>query len=59
MSVIALVAVYNLENLMTNPDFRIIGSGVANINFVNLNTKNGGCEVNSIGLRRKLGDNLE
>ena len=53
-----LVAVYNLENLMTSRDFRIIGS-VANINFVNLIAGYGGFKGNVTGLERTLEDTLE
>ena len=39
----------NLENLMTSRDFRIIGLGIANINFVYLMAKGGGYERSSNG----------
>ena len=44
MSVIALVAVYNLENLMTNLEFRIIAIASTITNFGNLTAKGGGYE---------------
>ena len=48
MSLMALVVVLSLENLMTNPDFRIIGVvDITNIYFGNLVAKVGGCEMNS------------
>ena len=50
--------VYNLENLMTSRDFRIIGS-VTNVNFVNLIAGYGGCKGNATGLERTLGDRFE
>ncbi len=58
MNLMILVVVYNLENLMTSRDFRIIGT-VANVNFVNLIAGYGGCKGNAIGLKRTLEDRLE
>ena len=44
---------------MTSPEFKIIKTGVANINFVNLIAKYGGCKGNATGLDRTLEDTLE
>ena len=44
---------------MTSRDFRIIKTGVANINFVNLIAGYGGCKGNATGLERTLEDRLE
>ena len=44
---------------MISPEFRIIRSGVANINFVNLIARYDGCRGNAIGLDRILEDTLE
>ena len=55
----ALVVVYNLVNLMTSRDFRIIGAGIANINFLYLMAKGGDYEEVVTGLIRTLEDKIE
>ena len=44
---------------MISRDFRIIGLGVANMNFVNLIARYSGCKGNAIGLERTLEETFE